>query len=96
MFRHISAIVKTAGLALANRHRVIVYAQTSGRGGPTDVWAWPIKWQGKISIRSSGNIYNQSLLTGIISAMEKKSYGVGGRIVANMARKPQGNDRAES
>ena len=52
------------------------------------------KWKGKILIRSSTNVYNQSLVGSIISAhgdedAEKWCEGV----VANLARKPQGGDR---
>ncbi len=52
------------------------------------------KWKGRICIRSSGNIYNQSLLASLIAhdgpkRAEKWAAG----IVANLARKPQGGDR---
>ncbi len=51
------------------------------------------KWQGKILIRSSSNIYNQSLLASLIDAngLEKTEEWARG-IVANFARKPQGGD----
>lgn len=52
------------------------------------------QWKGKICIRSSGNIYNQSLVASMIeangvSATEKWANG----LVANLARPPQGGDR---
>ena len=54
------------------------------------------KWKGRIVIRSSNNLYNQSLVASLIShhgieETEKwaKSF------VSNFARKPQGNDRAQ-
>lgn len=51
------------------------------------------QWQGKICIRSSSNIYNQSLVGSMIEtkgveASEKWAKGM----VANMARKPAGGD----
>lgn len=51
------------------------------------------KWQGRICIRSSGNVYNQSLLASIIEtdgveAAEAWAQG----LVANLARPPQGGD----
>jgi iron(III) transport system substrate-binding protein len=52
--------------------------------------------KGKISIRSSGNIYNQSLLAGIIAAHgEEQAEAWAKGVVANFAREPQGNDRAQ-
>ena len=54
------------------------------------------KWKGKIAIRSSSNIYNQSLVASLIEV-----HGEGGTekwcrgLVANLARPPQGNDRAQ-
>ena len=52
------------------------------------------KWKGKILIRSSGNIYNQSLMASIIAANGKdaaREWADG--VIANMARDPQGSDR---
>lgn len=52
------------------------------------------KWEKRICIRSSDNIYNQSLVASMIeangeAATEKWAKG----LVANMARKPKGGDR---
>jgi iron(III) transport system substrate-binding protein len=52
------------------------------------------KWRDRICIRSSSNVYNQSLLASLIAhngaeAAEKWA----GAVVGNMARKPQGGDR---
>jgi iron(III) transport system substrate-binding protein len=52
------------------------------------------KWKGRICVRSSSNVYNQSLLASIIAhegaeAAEKWAQG----IKDNLARKPQGGDR---
>lgn len=54
------------------------------------------KWNGRIVIRSSGNMYNQSLISSLIA-----NYGVeiteewAKGFVSNFARKPEGNDRAQ-
>ena len=51
------------------------------------------KWRGRILVRSSNNIYNQSLLASLIhhhGAAKAEAWARG--IVANLARKPQGGD----
>ena len=81
---------------LSYRARVIAYAkdridpeQLSDYESLTDP-----SWKGKILIRSSGNIYNQSLLASIIAAQgEQKAKAWAEGMVANMARAPKGNDR---
>ncbi|MEX2502072.1 MAG: Fe(3+) ABC transporter substrate-binding protein [Trueperaceae bacterium] len=50
-------------------------------------------WEGRICIRSSSNVYNQSLLASLIAtngADEAEAWAAG--IVDNMARSPQGGD----
>ena len=51
------------------------------------------RWKGEVCIRSSGNIYNLSLLASIIahSGVESAEDWAAG-VVANMARPPQGGD----
>lgn len=52
------------------------------------------KWKGRILIRSSNNIYNQSLLASLIhhhGAKKAEEWARG--MVANFARRPQGGDR---
>ena len=54
------------------------------------------RWSGGIAIRSSNNMYNQSLVASLIAnhgieLTEKWAKG----LVANFIRKPQGNDRAQ-
>tara|TARA_B100001029_G_scaffold88050_1_gene72181 strand:- start:103 stop:1149 length:1047 start_codon:yes stop_codon:yes gene_type:complete len=53
-------------------------------------------WRGKIVIRSSSNMYNQSLVSSLISnlGIEKTEEWAKG-LVANFSRKPQGNDRSQ-
>ena len=51
------------------------------------------KWKGRILIRSSSNIYNQSLLASLIFHHgDSKAEAWARGIVANLARKPQGGD----
>ena len=55
------------------------------------------KWKGRIVVRSSNNIYNQSLLASIIAANgEKKALEWAKGIRENMARSPRGNDRDQA
>ena len=54
------------------------------------------KWKGRICARSSGNIYNQSLLASLIYHLgEKKAKTWAKNIVHNFSRKPKGNDRTQ-
>lgn len=51
------------------------------------------KWQGRICVRSSGNIYNQSMIASMIATdgvEETEAFANG--LVANLARNPQGGD----
>jgi iron(III) transport system substrate-binding protein len=51
------------------------------------------KWKGKIAVRSSSNIYNQSLVAAMIAVDgEAKTEQWCKGLVANFARPPQGND----
>ncbi|RSK25706.1 Fe(3+) ABC transporter substrate-binding protein [Bacillus sp. HMF5848] len=80
---------------LTKRARVIVYSKD--RVNPSDLSTYEdladSKWQGKILIRSSENIYNQSLLASLIELNGEaaaKEWAAG--VLANMARDPQGGD----
>ncbi len=80
---------------LAKRARVIAYAK--GRVDPSELstyeaLAWP-KWRQRILVRSSSNVYNQSLTGSLIEANGlDATQGWARAIVANMARRPQGGD----
>ena len=81
---------------LTKRARVIAYAKD--RIDPSQFTTYEDlanpKWKRKILIRSSGNIYNQSLMASIIANLgEKSAFDWAAAIVGNMARKPRGNDR---
>ena len=52
------------------------------------------KWKGRICIRSSSNVYNQSLIASIIAANgAKPAQAWANAFVGNFARKPAGGDR---
>ena len=54
------------------------------------------KWKGRICIRSSSNIYNQSLLASLISHLgEDQAESWARKIVGNFSRNPKGNDRTQ-
>ena len=78
------------------RARIIAYAKD--RVNPEGIKTYEDladpKWKGKIVIRSSENVYNQSLLASIILAEgEDKAKAWAEGVVANMARNPKGSDR---
>ena len=54
------------------------------------------KWKGRICIRSSSNIYNQSLLASMIAHNgESMAESWAKKVVNNFSRKPKGNDRSQ-
>lgn len=80
---------------LGIRARAIFYS--ADRVKPSELSSYEdltnAKWKGRILIRSSSNIYNQSLMASLIHYHGKeKAEGWARGIVANMARKPQGGD----
>lgn len=82
--------------AASLRSRVIVYDHS--RVSPDQLSTYEDladpKWRGKICIRSSSNIYNQSLTASMVAhhGVEQTEQWARG-LVANMARAPQGGDR---
>lgn len=84
---------------MTKRARVIVYSKE--RVNPSDLSTYADltdpRWEKKILIRSSENIYNQSLLASFIELNGKdaaKTWAAG--IVKNMARDPEGGDRDQA
>ncbi len=83
---------------LSKRARIIIYNKEMGLPEGLETYedlADPA-YRGMICVRSSSNIYNQSLLASIIAhdgaeAAQRWAEGV----VANFARKPQGNDTSQ-
>jgi iron(III) transport system substrate-binding protein len=54
------------------------------------------KWKGKVVIRKSNNVYNQSLVASLVKNNGKKATAKWAEgIVSNMARDSKGNDRAQ-
>ena len=81
---------------LTKRARVIVYAKD--RVDPSEITSYEDladeKWRGKVLIRSSSNVYNQSLVSSILAANGEQATEEWCRgVVANFARDPQGGDR---
>ena len=53
-------------------------------------------WKGKICTRKGSHVYNRSLLASIIAAHGEEEAEIWAKaLVANLARKPEGNDRAQ-
>ncbi len=82
--------------ALTKRARIIAYDKEKVKAEDLSTYEalTDEKWKGKILIRPSSNIYNQSLLASIIANTDKekaKTWAEG--ITKNMARTPKGNDR---
>jgi iron(III) transport system substrate-binding protein len=79
----------------SQRLRGIVYAKD--RVNPSEITSYEdladAKWQGRICIRSSTNVYNQSLVASMIEAdgLEATEAWAKG-LVGNLARPPQGGD----
>ncbi len=82
---------------LSKRARVIVYRKSEGLTKPTryEDLADPA-YRNRVCMRSSSNIYNLSLLAGMIesSGSEAAMQWAQG-VVQNFARQPQGNDTAQ-
>ena len=83
---------------IAKRARVIYYDPT--RTNPPSNLSYEdlsdAKYKGKIVIRKSNNVYNQSLVASLIANNGKnKTADWAKGLVSNMARKPKGNDRAQ-
>ena len=81
---------------LSVRARVIAYVK--GKVQPEELSTYENladpKWKGRICIRSSDNIYNQSLVASLIDRNGKEATEQWAKgLVANLARTPKGGDR---
>ena len=84
---------------IAKEQELFIFTRESFRSWTSRFNLWKFsapKWKGRVVIRASNNIYNQSLVASLIknngkAATAKWSKGM----VANMARAPKGNDRAQ-
>ena len=83
---------------IAKRARVIYY-NPSRTNPPSNLSYEDLadpKYKGKVVIRKSNNVYNQSLVASLIANNGKKKTAEWAKgLVNNMARKPKGNDRAQ-
>ena len=85
---------------IAKRARIIYYSpervNANDLNGMTYEGLADPKWKGRIIIRQSNNIYNQSLVASLIKNNGKKATAEWAKgIVSNMARDSKGNDRAQ-
>ena len=83
---------------LSTRARVIIYNKDAGEPEGLESYAdlADPAFRGDICIRSSSNIYNISLLSSIIANRgEEAAQAWAESVVANFARRPQGNDTAQ-
>ena len=81
---------------LTQRARIVVYARD--RVSPEELSTYEDladpKWRGRVLVRSSENIYNQSLLASMIAVHgDEAAERWAEAVVENMARPPQGADR---
>ena len=86
--------------AVAKRARVVFY-------NPMKIGSNEIKdltyedlaneeWRNRVVVRSSSNMYNQSLVASLIANLGEKNTEIWAKdFVKNFARKPQGNDRSQ-
>jgi iron(III) transport system substrate-binding protein len=85
---------------IAKRARIIYYSpervNANELNGMTYEGLADPKWKGRIVIRKSNNIYNQSLVASLVKNNGKKETAEWAKdVVANMARDSKGNDRAQ-
>lgn len=85
-------------VGLAKRARVIIYNKEAGLPDGLETYEDLAKpdFRGMICVRSSSNVYNQSLLASIIAndgAAAAEAWAAG--VVANFARKPEGTDTTQ-
>ena len=87
-------------VGIAKRARIIYYSpervNANELNGMTYEGLADPKWKGRLVIRKSNNIYNQSLVASLIKNNGKKNTANWAKsVVSNMARTPKGNDRAQ-
>ena len=87
-------------VGIAKRARIIYFALDRVSGAELDGLTYESladpKWKGRLVIRKSNNIYNQSLVASLVKNNGKKATAEWAKaVVSNMARDPKGNDRAQ-
>ena len=85
---------------IAKRARIVYYAPERVSGAELSGLTYESladpKWKGRLVIRKSSNIYNKSLVASLVKNNGKKATAEWAKgVVANMARTPTGNDRAQ-
>jgi iron(III) transport system substrate-binding protein len=85
---------------IAKRARIIYYSPERVSGaellGLTYEGLADPKWKGRVVIRKSNNVYNQSLVASLVKNNGKKTTAEWAKgVVSNMARDSKGNDRAQ-
>jgi len=90
----------THWVGIAKRARIIYYSpervNANELNGMTYEGLADSKWKGRLVIRKSNNIYNQSLVASLVKNNGKKATAAWAKaVVGNMARTPKGNDRAQ-
>ena len=87
-------------VGVAKRARIVYYSPERVSGAELSGLTYESladpKWKGRIAIRASSNIYNKSLVASLVKNNGKKAAREWAKgVVANMARDPKGNDRAQ-
>ena len=87
-------------VGIAKRARIIYFAPERVSGAELSGLTYESladpKWKGRLVIRKSNNIYNQSLVASLVKNNGKKAAAEWAKgVVSNMARTPKGNDRAQ-
>jgi iron(III) transport system substrate-binding protein len=87
-------------VGIAKRARIIYYSPERVTGAELSGMSYEgladPKWKGRLVIRASNNIYNQSLVASLITNNGKGTVSDWSKgVVSNMARDPKGNDRAQ-
>lgn len=80
---------------LSKRARILIYNKSAVKPGDLSTYEAlaDAAWKGRVLVRSSTSVYNQSLVGSLLATLgEEKTEAWAKGIVANMARKPQGGD----
>jgi len=85
---------------IAKRARIMYYSpervNANDLNGMTYEGLADPKWKGRVVIRKSNNVYNQSLVASLVTNNGKAATAAWAKgLVSNMARIPKGNDRAQ-
>ena len=87
-------------VGIAKRARIVYFAPERVSGAELSGLTYESladpKWKGRLVIRKSNNIYNQSLVASLVKNNGKGAAAEWAKgVVSNMARTPKGNDRAQ-